>query len=146
MPGEGDERQERADGERRGRLQAGPATARREERHEPEEQEHLPDRTGVDERRDAQPQRAGASGGRKLDRARQQERDEREGGREERVARKLVEEQDVARVREQRRRRRERSGRPEATGDAEPRNDRERVQDARRRPRSRPGPRRGATR
>ena len=125
---EGDERQERADGERPGRDQARPTTARREQRHEPEDEEHLPDRPHEDEQRDAETQRGRTTGRRCFRYAHEENRDERERGGEQRVARELVEEEDVPGVREERGGRGQRGNRAEAARDAEPRGDRERVE------------------
>ena len=128
MRREGDERQERADGERPGRDQARPTTARREQRHEPEDEEHLPDRPHEDEQRDAETQRGRTTGRRCFRYAHEENRDERERGGEQRVARELVEEEDVPGVREERGGRGQRGNRAEAARDAEPRGDRERVE------------------
>ena len=140
------ERHEHAGGERRGRGHPGAAAVRGDERHEPEQHEHLPDGARVDRRRDAQAEHPGARGRGELGRPHEQQCDERERGREERVARELVEEQDVARVEEERRGGREGRQRTEAPGDAEPGDEREARTGARRRSRRRPAPPRGARR
>ena len=127
--GERDERNDRRDGEGDAGRHARAPAARGEERHEPEQHEHLPDRAREDERDDAETEAPPRGQPSVPPTARMsEERDERERGREQRVARELVEEQDVARVREQRDGRRQRRDRAEAAGDAEPGDDRERVQ------------------
>ena len=126
--GEPDQRDDRRDGEGEHRLDARAPATRGEERHKPEQQQHLADGAREHERDHAQPEDCRARHRRALDGTRQQERDEREGGREERVARQLVEEEDIAGVCEQRGGRRQRRNRAEPARDAEPGDDRERVE------------------
>ena len=129
MRREGDERHERPEGKGPGRQQARPTTARREQRHEPEDDEHLAHRPHVDEQRDPEAQRSRATGARSLHGAHEEQRDERERRGEQRVARELVEEEHVTRVREEREGRDQRGDRAETARDAEPGRDGEGVED-----------------
>ena len=126
------EREDDPDGERATHRGARPETPRREQPAEPEDDEHLADRPRGDGPGDAEAERGGARGRGALEGSHEEERDEREGDGEQRVARELVEEEDVPRIREEGSGRREPRGRPEASGDAVPRNDREGVERRRR--------------